>query len=84
MAGVDKNDQFMIYYSPSRRYLKWTTKLAIHLFSLCVTNVCILHTLFENKDEKLDHEEYILKIVHHLIDEALDENKCIKYSTRNN
>ena len=40
MAGIDKNDQFMTYYKMPQRTLKWTTKLAVHLFSLCC-NKCI-------------------------------------------
>ena len=41
MSGVDLNDQFIHYYNSQRRSVKWTSKLAIHLFSLCVTNVYI-------------------------------------------
>ena len=78
MGGVDKSDQFMTYYSGVRRSIKWTTKLAIHLFSMCITNAYILHTKYGDKNEKLDHEEYILNIVQYLI----DENKSFTKSTR--
>ena len=71
MRGVDRNDQYMSYYSGVRRTVKWTTKLAIHLFSMCITNAYILYTKYGNSNEKLDHEEFILKIVQYLIDEGL-------------
>ena len=71
MGGVDKSDQFMTYYNGVRRSLKWTTKLAIHLFSMCVTNAYILYTKYGDKTEKIDHEEYILKIVEYLIEEGM-------------
>ena len=71
MGGVDKSDQFMTYYNGVRRLLKWTTKLAIHLFSMCVTNAYILYTKYADKTEKIDHEEYILKIVEYLIEEGM-------------
>ena len=73
MGGVDKSDQFMTYYSGVRRSIKWTTKLAIHLFSMCITNAYILYTKYgdKNENEKLDHEGYILNIAQYLIDEGL-------------
>ena len=70
-VGVDKSDQFMTYYSRVRRSLKWTTKLAIHLFSLCVTNTYILHTKHGNKNKQIHYEEYILEIVEYLIPEGM-------------
>ena len=71
MGGVDKSDQFMNYYNGVRRSLKWTTKLAIHLFSMCVTNAYILYTKYGDKTEKIDHEEYILKVAEYLIEEGM-------------
>ena len=71
MGEVDKSDQFMTYNSGVRRSIKWRTKLAIHLFSMCITNAYILYTKYGDKNEKLDHEEYILNIVHYLIDEGM-------------
>ena len=71
MGGVDKSDQFMNYYNGVRRSLKWTTKLAIHLFSMCVTNAYILYTKYGDKTEKIDHEEYILKVAEYLIEEGI-------------
>ena len=50
MGGVDKSDQFMNYYNGVRRSLKWTTKLAIQLFSMCVTNAYILYTKYGGQD----------------------------------
>ena len=61
----------MNYYNGVRRSLKWTTKLAIHLFSMCVTNAYILHTKYGDKTEKIDHEEYILKVAEYLIEEGM-------------
>ena len=71
MSGVDRNDQFMMYYNSQRRSIKWTSKLAIHLFSLCVTNAYILYKMYGDKDAQLDHEEFILKVVDHLIEELM-------------
>ena len=44
MAGMDKHDQFNTYYNPPRRSLKWTTKMSLHLLSMCMTNAYILYT----------------------------------------
>ena len=41
MAGVDKHDQFNTYYNPPRRSLKWTTKMSLHLLSMCMTNTYV-------------------------------------------
>ena len=71
MGGVDRNDQYMTYFSPLRRTIKWPTKLAIHLFSLCVTNAYILHKHYGQRGVKLDHEEFILKIVEYLLEEGM-------------
>ena len=71
MGGVDRNDQYMTYFSPLRRTIKWPTKLAIHLFSLCVTNAYILHKHYGPRGVKLDHEEFILKIVEYLLEEGM-------------
>ena len=54
MGGVDKSDQFMTYYNGVRRSLKWTIKVVIHLFSMCVANAYILHTKYGDKTEKID------------------------------
>ena len=71
MSGVDRNDQFMTYYNSQRRSVKWTSKLAIHLFSLCVTNAYILYKMYGDKNPQLDHGEFILKVVDHLIEEGM-------------
>ena len=41
MVGVDKHDQFNTYYNPPRRSLKWTTKMSLHLLSMCMTNAYV-------------------------------------------
>ena len=71
MAGVDKHDQFNTYYNPPRRSLKWTTKMSLHLLSMCMTNAYILYTTYGPDGPKLDHEEYILSIARSLIEEGL-------------
>ena len=71
MSGINRNDQFMTYYNFERRSVKWTSKLAIHLFSLCVTNAYILYKMYGDKNPQLDHEEFILKVVDHLIEEVM-------------
>ena len=71
MSGVDRNDQFLTYYNCQRRSVKWTSKLAIHLFSLCVTNAYILYKMYGDNNAQLDHEEFILKVVDHLIEEGM-------------
>ena len=70
MLGVGRNDQFLTYYNCQRRSVKWTSKLAIHLFSLCVTNVYILYKMYSDNNAQLDNEEFILKVVDHLIEEG--------------
>ena len=70
MSGVDGNDQFLTYYNCQRRSVKWTSKLAIHLFSLCVTNAYILYKMYGDNNAQLDHEDFILKVVDHLIEEG--------------
>ena len=71
MSGVDLNDQFMHYYNSQRRSVKWTSKLAIHLFSLCVTNAYILYKMYGDKEGQLDHEQFIIKVVDYLIEEGM-------------
>ena len=68
---VDKHDQFNTYYNPPRRSLKWTTKMSLYLFSMCMTNTYILYTTYGPDGPKLDHEEYILSIARSLIEEGL-------------
>ena len=71
MAGVDKHDQFNTYYNPPRRSLKWTTKMSLHLLSMCMTNAYILYTNYGPEGPKLDHEEYILSMARYLIEEGI-------------
>ena len=68
---MDKHDQFNTYYNPPRRSLKWTTKMSLHLLSMCMTNAYILYTTYGPDGPKLDHEEYILSIARILIEEGL-------------
>ena len=75
MAGVDKHDQFNTYYNPPRRSLKLTTKMSLHLLSMCMTNAYILYITYGPDGPKLDHEEYILSIARSLIEEGLRNSR---------
>ena len=43
MAGVDQSDQLMAYIPLKRRSQKWWKKTFMHLFTLAVVNMHILH-----------------------------------------
>ena len=43
MGGVDLNDQLLNYYSFLWKSLKWSRKLLIHLFNMCILNAHILN-----------------------------------------
>ena len=53
MSGVNRNDQLLTYYNCQRRSVKWTSKLAIHLFSLCVTNAYILYKMYSDNNPQM-------------------------------
>ena len=45
MAGVDKHDQLTLI-TVHQKKLKWTTKMSLHLLSMCMTNAYILYTTY--------------------------------------
>lgn len=61
MFGTDLSDQYLSYYHILRRSLKWTRKLAFHLFNLAVVNAFILWKKTQN--EKKERNEQYEKIV---------------------
>ena len=73
MGGVDLNDQLLNYYSFLRKSIKWSRKLLIHLFNMCILNAHILNKNYGS--QKLSHDEYRDRIIKHLISEGL---KCYK------
>lgn len=42
MAGVDRADQMMSYYSTPRKTVRWYIKLFFHLFDMCIWNSMII------------------------------------------
>lgn len=69
MGGVDLNDQLLNYYSFLRKSLKWSRKILIHFFNMCILNGYILNKHYGS--EKLSHDEYRDKIIKFLISEGL-------------
>lgn len=59
MFGTDLSDQYLSYYHILRRSLKWTRKLAFHLFNLAVVNAFILwkKDQIRRKDMLLKHQK---------------------------
>ena len=52
MAGVDKSDQLMQYYSFKRKTIKWWKKVFFHLFNLALVNSQKLYNLWRIKNKK--------------------------------
>lgn len=73
MGGTDLHDQLLNYYNFLRKSLKWSRKLLIHLFNMCLLNAYILNKHYGT--EKLTHDEYRDRIIKFLISEGL---KCYK------
>ena len=73
MGGTDLHDQLLNYYSFLRKSLKYSRKLLIHLFNMCLLNAHILNKHYGA--EKLTHDQYRDRIVKYLIGEGL---KCYR------
>ena len=52
MAGVDKSDQLMQYYSFKRKTIKWWKKVFFHLFNLALMNSQKLYNLWRINNKK--------------------------------
>ena len=52
MAGVDKSDQLLQYYSFRRKTVKWWKKVFFHLYNLAFVNSQKLYNLFRIKNKK--------------------------------
>ena len=73
MAGVDKSDQMLSYYSFERKTKKWWKKLFFHLFNLTVVNSHKLYTMAAQTNDdlkRLNLLEYVEEIVNKLTCEA--------------
>ncbi|UYV66683.1 SEPHS1 [Cordylochernes scorpioides] len=68
-AGVDRSDQFMVYYPFHRRTLKWWKKLFFHIFGLTIVNSHIVYNKLTT-GRKMPLREYHLAIMERLVEEA--------------
>ena len=69
MGGVDLSDQLLNYYTFLRKSIKWSRKLIIHLFNMCILNAYILNKHYGC--EKLSHDGFRDRLVKYLIGEGM-------------
>ena len=69
MRAVDKADQMITYGSFLRKSVKWSKKVLIYLIQMICHNAFVLHRKYSL--EKLSHEDFILHIANHLIQEGM-------------
>lgn len=62
MGGVDKSDQLIEPYDPTRKSMVWYKKLAIHLFQLAMLNA---HTMYTKSQtgEKLSFLQFTQAVI---------------------
>ena len=75
MSGVDKADQLLEPYDPSRKSLAWFKKLGLHFVTRMVLNSFLVYKNKVNK--KLKFRKYITSLVHRLIACYSKEGKAI-------
>ena len=63
MAGVDRSDQMLSYYSAMRKTLRWYKKIAVHIIEMAVHNAYILYCPQPNAEKKtsLQFREEVLQ-----------------------
>lgn len=69
MRGVDLADQFLSYYTPLRKCLKWSTKMHHHLFNMAIFNAYRLYKE-ANPRAKENHFDFRISIILSLLRDA--------------
>lgn len=67
MAGVDRADQYLSYYSILRKTVKWSKKLFFYLLNCALFNSFVVYKSLQS-DNKVKYKVYLRKIAKHLIE----------------
>ena len=68
MGGVDKSDQYLVYYSFGHRTLKWWKRIFFHLLDVAIVNAYILYRQTPTEDGKhLTHEHFRIELAKGLL-----------------
>jgi len=66
MAGIERMDQYMAYYSFARRSSKWTKKVFMHITHMGLLNAYLIYSKL-NPGTRKTHREYLLDVARSLI-----------------
>jgi hypothetical protein len=69
MAGIERMDQYMAYYSFARRSNKWTKKVFMHIIHMGLLNAYIIYSKL-NPGTRKTYREYLLDVARSLIAES--------------
>ena len=73
MAGVDRFDQLIKYYSFLRRTIKWSKKMTFYLLQMALQNAYALYTKYTRDVRKLSHLQFQMVAIDALVYFDIDE-----------
>ena len=68
MGGVDKSDQFVLYYGFAHRTRKWYRRVFFHMLDLSIVNAYILYMKISTSERKMTQLDFRISVARSLMD----------------
>ena len=68
MAGIDRSDQRMSYYSFLRKTVRWYKKIALHYFEIFLQNAFMFYNQRNQGNKKMKILQFRESVIMHLLD----------------